>query len=428
MAGPAIIFDHVWKKFRRGERHDSLRDLVPSAVKRMLGRGQGADLQEKEFWAVRDVSFVVNQGEALGIIGPNGAGKSTTLKLLTKILRPTRGHCEIRGRAGALIEVTSGFHPDLTGRENIFLQGAIMGMKQTEITKKLDAIIDFAGITDFIDTPVKRYSSGMNARLGFAIAAHLDPDVLIIDEVLSVGDMSFQAKCLERMRQNVAAGVSLAFVSHNLQAVAALCRRTIVLGRGGLLFDGPTDQAMQVYMTASQVASGRHGSTGQAFRMRQASLEWPDIEPGQPIPPHSRGVLTAEIDCLEDVDDFVVGLEVERSRDFLYCYALTTDELHYPRYTCRAGDVIAVRMEFDAHLTRGHYRLNVYTWLPKTMSHLFISEGAAQFTITEHQSNDGVTDISPRVSVEVVTPARTVPAAPEPLAPAVAVATTAGRS
>src|SRR5207248_9465421 len=183
----------------------------------------GTDLVAEEFWAVRDISFAVNEGEALGIIGPNGAGKSTVLKLLTRILKPTRGRCEVRGRVGALIEVAAGFHPDLTGRENIYLQGAIMGMKRAEIAGRLEEIVEFAGVADFIDTPVKRYSSGMNARLGFSIAAHLNPDVLIIDEVLSVGDMSFQQRCVERMADFKRRGTVIVFVSHNLQAVADLC-------------------------------------------------------------------------------------------------------------------------------------------------------------------------------------------------------------
>ncbi len=175
MSEPRILFDNVWKKFRRGERHDSLRDLIPSAVARLMGRAREDELQQKEFWAVRNVSFEVHAGKALGIIGPNGAGKTTTLKLLTRILRPTKGTFLVRGRVGALIEVAAGFHPDLTGRENIFLQGTIMGMKNAEIRRKVDEIIDFAGVEAFVDSPVKRYSSGMNARLGFSIAAHLEP-------------------------------------------------------------------------------------------------------------------------------------------------------------------------------------------------------------------------------------------------------------
>jgi lipopolysaccharide transport system ATP-binding protein len=185
MATAGVTFDAVWKKFQRGERHDTLRDLIPSLARRALGRERPVELKEQEFWALRDVSFEVQPGQALGIIGPNGAGKSTTLKLLNRILAPTRGRCEIRGRVGALIEVAAGFHPDLTGRENVFLQGAILHMKRAEIARNFDQIVEFAGLQDFIETPVKRYSSGMRARLSFAASLGLPAQVYILDEVLA---------------------------------------------------------------------------------------------------------------------------------------------------------------------------------------------------------------------------------------------------
>jgi lipopolysaccharide transport system ATP-binding protein len=197
MSLPTVRFDKVWKKFRRGERHDSLKDLIPALSRQLFSRNVPKELRQDEFWTLENVSFEVLPGQALGIIGRNGAGKSTTLKLLTKILKPTRGYSSVSGRVGALIEVAAGFHPDLTGRENVYLQGAIMGMRRPDIAARFDEIVDFAGISAFIDTPIKRYSSGMNARLGFSIAAHLNPDVLIIDEVLSVGDMSFQQRCFD---------------------------------------------------------------------------------------------------------------------------------------------------------------------------------------------------------------------------------------
>ena len=249
MSEPAVVFSEVWKKFRRGVRHDSLRDLIPSTIRRALGEGQrdSAEVDGREFWALRDVSFAVRAGEALGIIGPNGAGKSTILKLLTRLMKPTRGDCQINGRAGALIEIAGGFHPDLTGRENIYLQGAIMGMKRAEIARKFDEIVDFAGAGSFIDTQVKRYSSGMNARLGFAIAAHLDPDVLLVDEVLSVGDAAFRDRCMERMRELLRRDVPLVFISHNLPIVLDLCTRAIVIDQGAVRFEGDPARAIQEY-------------------------------------------------------------------------------------------------------------------------------------------------------------------------------------
>jgi lipopolysaccharide transport system ATP-binding protein len=247
----SIVFDNVWKKFGRGERHDSLRDVVPATLSRLLGRRPNAgELGAHDFWAVKGTSFEVKSGESLGIIGPNGAGKSTILKLLTRILKPTRGHCLVTGRVGALIEVAAGFHPDLTGRENVFLQGAIIGMKRAEISRKFDQIVEFAGVGEFIDTPVKRFSSGMNARLGFAIAANLDPDVLIIDEVLSVGDAGFQARCVARMQELQQRGVPLVFVSHNLPAVLDLCTRAILVNRGQAVFTGTAAEVVQRYRRA----------------------------------------------------------------------------------------------------------------------------------------------------------------------------------
>jgi lipopolysaccharide transport system ATP-binding protein len=266
------VFDGVWKKFRRGERHDSLRDLVPAMIKRFTRGRTQPSLADQEFWAVRDVSFEVGPGEALGIIGPNGAGKSTTLKLLTKILRQTKGHVAIEGRVGALIEVAAGFHPDLTGRENVYLQGAIMGMSRAEIGRKFDAIVDFAGVEDFIDTPVKRYSSGMNARLGFSIAAHLDPDVLIIDEVLSVGDVGFQAKCVERMRVLLDRGIPLVFVSHNLTAIVDLCTRAILIDKGEVKFDGRPVETVSEFRRYRPDPSQKTEASNEPIRITHARL------------------------------------------------------------------------------------------------------------------------------------------------------------
>lgn len=256
MSAPAVVFDHVWKKFQRGERHDSLRDLVPAIVRGLVGRKRSTDgLERQQFWALQDISFEVRKGEALGIIGGNGAGKSTTLKLLTKILKPTRGRCAIQGRVGSLIEIAAGFHPDLTGRENVYLQGAIMGMKRPEIARKFDQIVDFAGVGDFIDTQVKRYSSGMNARLGFAVAAHLEPEVLLIDEVLSVGDFAFQEKAFKRMEAIVSSGVPVVVVSHQLERIATLCTHAILLERGRLLQHGTPAECISAYVqtTATRI-------------------------------------------------------------------------------------------------------------------------------------------------------------------------------
>jgi lipopolysaccharide transport system ATP-binding protein len=248
MSDVAISMDQVWKKFRRGERHDSLRDLVPAVARRILhGAPPANQLAAGDFWALREVSFDVKRGDALGIIGHNGAGKSTLLKILTKLLRPTLGSYVTHGRIGALIEVTAGFHPDLTGRENVYLNGSIIGMKRVDIEKRFDAIVEFSGIGEFIDTPVKRYSSGMNARLGFSIAAHLEPEILIVDEVLSVGDYTFQGKCIRWMQNLLQNGTTVIFVSHNMDAVLSLCTSALLLERGKVLASGELTKVVGEY-------------------------------------------------------------------------------------------------------------------------------------------------------------------------------------
>ena len=248
MSETAVRFDNVSKRFRVGQGHDSIRDLVTSMFARATGRRVAPE--KSIFWAVRDVDFSINRGEAVGIVGPNGAGKSTVLKLLAGILRANAGRVVVHGRLAALIEVGAGFHGDLTGRENVFLNGAIMGMTREEIRSKLDAIVDFAGIDQFLDTPVKRYSSGMYARLGFSIAAHIDPEILLVDEVLSVGDAVFRLRCLERMRELVRTGTTLVFVTHNLDQMQAICDRAVVLEKGRCVFKGPSKEAVAQYMDA----------------------------------------------------------------------------------------------------------------------------------------------------------------------------------
>ena len=252
MSDIAINFQNVWKKFKKGERFDSLRDLIPAMTKRIFSGNHRGELEEKEFWAVKDVSFQVEKGEILGIIGPNGAGKSTILKLLSGILRPNKGKTKVNGRLSALIEVGAGFHQDLTGRENIYLNGAILGMKKDEIDRKFDKIIDFSELKEFIDTPVKRYSTGMYARLGFSVAAHIDPDILLVDEVLSVGDICFQAKCIERIKNLKESNTTIVFISHNMEAVLDLCPRTILLGKGSIIAEGNTENVIKQYRENSR--------------------------------------------------------------------------------------------------------------------------------------------------------------------------------
>jgi len=256
MSGVAIRVDGLSKRYRLGEGpqgQGDFRDAVTSAVRRLTrgrrGRSRAAD--RHEIWALDSVSFDVKQGEVVGIIGHNGAGKSTLLKILSRITDPTRGEAWFEGRMGSLLEVGTGFHPELTGRENIFLSGAILGMTRVEIARKLDEIVEFSEIGPFLDTPVKRYSSGMYVRLGFAVAAHLEPEVLIVDEVLAVGDAAFQRKCMAKMQRVSQEGRTILFVSHNMGSIQALCDRAIVLRDGRLASEGPPSEAAALYLRST---------------------------------------------------------------------------------------------------------------------------------------------------------------------------------
>jgi lipopolysaccharide transport system ATP-binding protein len=256
----AIKAEGLGKRYRIGtaaERHDSLRSAIMHGLAaparnfarlRRMARG-GGNGGADELWALRDVSFDVRQAEVLGIIGRNGAGKSTLLKVLSRITDPTTGRARIRGRVGSLLEVGTGFHPELTGRENVFLNGSILGMDRSTIERRFDEIVEFSGVERFIDTPVKRYSSGMYLRLAFAVAAHLEPEVLIIDEVLAVGDAEFQKKCLGKMSEVAGHGRTVLFVSHNLGAVNKLCSRALLLREGHLVRDGAPREVTREYLT-----------------------------------------------------------------------------------------------------------------------------------------------------------------------------------
>jgi lipopolysaccharide transport system ATP-binding protein len=246
------------------QRYRTLRDTLMQAARRPLERIRhpgAATHASIDLWALRDVDLDIHHGEALGIIGRNGAGKSTLLKVLSHITEPTEGRVELRGRVGSLLEVGTGFHPELTGRENILLNGAILGMTRAEISNRFDDIVEFSEIGRFLDTPVKRYSSGMYVRLAFAVAAHLDPEILIVDEVLAVGDMEFQKKCLGRMGEVATAGRTVVFVSHNMAAIRALCTRCALLSEGRLVRVGQVDEVVDEY-----IAQG--GTSGEVFGLR----------------------------------------------------------------------------------------------------------------------------------------------------------------
>lgn len=280
---PIIKVERLGKIYRIGQREQSHDSLVGTAFDffvapfknfrkyRSLYRFNDNDSTPDILWALQDVNFTVNQGEVLGVVGRNGAGKSTLLKILTRITPPTRGLIQIHGRVSSLLEVGTGFHQELTGRENIYLNGTILGMTKREVDRKFDEIVDFAGMEKFLDTPVKRYSSGMSVRLAFAVAAHLEPEILIVDEVLAVGDAAFQKKCISKMKDVGKSGRTILFVSHNMPAVKTLCTRAILLNEGRLVMDGTPHDIVSSYMNSDIGVP--------------ASREWPDtkLAPGRDV-------------------------------------------------------------------------------------------------------------------------------------------------
>jgi lipopolysaccharide transport system ATP-binding protein len=291
MTTPAIAVEGVGKKYlithEQRERYVALREVIARGAKNMVKAlfrlGERRQKSREEFWALQDVSFEVPPGQSVGIIGRNGAGKSTLLKILSRITEPTTGRAVIRGRLSSLLEVGTGFHPELTGRENVFLNGAILGMGKAEIERKFDDIIAFAGVEKFLDTPVKHYSSGMHVRLAFSVSAHLEPDILVVDEVLSVGDLDFQKRCFGKMESAAKDGRTVVCVSHDLSAIHRLCSRTILLQQGRVLMDGDTDSVIRTYVSqgrADQPVFSQAHDASKAMNLRKVKLLSAAGEPG----------------------------------------------------------------------------------------------------------------------------------------------------
>ncbi len=333
----AIEVVNLSKEYRIGAKQtqfntlrDTVMDLATAPFRRlsnlMHGEAYGAAELSESLWALRDVSFTVQQGDVVGIIGRNGAGKSTLLKILSQITEPTQGQVRLYGRVGSLLEVGTGFHPELTGRENIYLNGAILGMSRADIRRKFDEIVDFSGVEKFLDTPVKHYSSGMGLRLGFAVAAHLEPDILIVDEVLAVGDAEFQKKCLGKMSDVAGEGRTVLFVSHNLQAVRMLCKYGIWLEGGKVVQQGEVSTVVNQYLGASQHFDSP--SPVQTTSQKQISLtavrvkstnapEWGLVQVGEPI------LVEFKVVCQKPITNLNLGfgLRSESGDTLAICYS-----------------------------------------------------------------------------------------------------------
>jgi lipopolysaccharide transport system ATP-binding protein len=392
MSGGDIVVEtrNVSKKYAR-----SLKQSISYGIRDILFNAAGLDthsgiLRPEEFWAVEDVSFELKMGEVLGIIGPNGAGKSTILKMLNGIFMPDRGQIEIRGRVGALIEVGAGFHPLLTGRENIYVNAAILGMSRREVAGKLDRIIDFSGLAEHIDTPVKFYSSGMYVRLGFSVAAHLDPDVLLVDEVLSVGDLSFRRKCLDRMKQIRAEGTAIVFISHYMQHVDGFCDKAIFLNHGKAEHAGPTMEAIAAYELNSNINADvvRDSALCHPAGYHTAEIEiygvtfmGRDLSPKTVFYPGDTFIARIRYRAPRRFDNPVLSLAIIRS-DGVYCVRERT------RYHGITIPYIEGEGEFSVEidplqLSSGRYRTEIIIWDPEIVLP-YVSRMQDDFVVSSH--------------------------------------------
>jgi lipopolysaccharide transport system ATP-binding protein len=353
MSDVALRMEQIYKKFRKGEVYNSLRDLLPALTGKMFRAQELNAADVREFWALQDVSFEVKHGEALAIIGRNGAGKSTALKILCRIMKPTKGRMIVNGRLSALLEVTAGFHPDLTGMENIFLHGTILGMSKREIQSKLDQILAFSGLEEFINTPVKRYSSGMYARLGFSVAAHVDPEVLVVDEVLSVGDFVFQQRCLERIRSVIKAGTTVLFVSHNLKSVTEICKRAMLLDHGRLVTIGDTGAVIRKYRSddaTSKATDVKKLAYISKVRVRDRAGEQSIFESGQ------TAWVDVEVTAREAVEKLSVAIWFKDETDYVIFHT-STERLGSAPFSLQPGGTYRCSFELSLNIAHGTFYL-----------------------------------------------------------------------
>jgi ABC-type polysaccharide/polyol phosphate transport system ATPase subunit len=401
MSDVAVHMEHVYKKFRRGEIYSSLRDLIPALTGAMFRQQELNDKDKREFWALQDVSFEVKRGEAFGIIGPNGAGKSTMLKLLSRVMKPTRGTIHVNGRISALIELAAGFHHDLTGRENIYLYGTILGMTRRELDSKLEQIVEFSGLTEFIDTPVKRYSSGMYARLGFAVASHVSPNVLLVDEVLSVGDHVFQQRCVEHMKKVISGGATVLFVSHNLKTIAEFCQRCLLLENGRPIMLGPPEQVIPTYLSRSRTSyfddAGSKQVTiskvkvrnryGDCARFQSGEKAWIDIEL------HARARLI----------NLSLSLYIRDER-YQSIFDTSTERLGHGNFALDEGDVFTCTFELCLNMPTGIFHPSVVVYRYDNQTNYDEWNPATTIYVSSEEDVRGVVHCFPRVIRQEIHP------------------------
>jgi len=403
MTSPAIRVEQVTKLFQRGERHDLLRDMVAS---RLIGRRRRSNAAKATFRAVDDVSFDVVPGEAFGIIGPNGAGKSTLLKLLAGILRPDAGAIETRGRVSALIELGAGFHGDLTGRENIYLNASILGMRRRKVAARFDEIVEFSGIGAFLDTRVMRYSSGMHARLGFAIAVHVDPQVLLVDEVLSVGDRVFRARCMEKMREFLRRGVAIVFVSHDLATVGRFCDRTLVLSHGRTLCCGDTAAAVRQYYDAcAEPSAACSSSDASPVNVSGVTICDADGRPTSTARPGETIRFTFDVTYRVPIARPSFGLSLIRCDDHVVVYETSSTRLGAEASSGGPGARHRVHYTFLMNVPPGEYAVGLHVRDRDALQYAASEPHAARLIVVGQPQGTGYAHLAPVVEVASV-PAR----------------------
>ena len=406
-----VQFEHVDKRYNRSGRGGSLRDTIPALAARLVRRrtAPAGASAAKQFWALRDVSFEVREGEALGIIGHNGAGKSTILKLLAGVTAPTSGHARVNGRFAALIELGAGFHPDLTGRENVYLNGSILGLKRAEIDRKLESIVDFAGIEKFMDTPVKRYSSGMQARLGFAVAAHVEPEVLLIDEVLSVGDFAFQQKCFKKMEEFRRSGIAIVFVSHNLNAIASLCSKAILLRTGEVVAAGTPMEVIDAYTKVEYVVVSEEEASELGDSLEQGRISMlMEIVASDMLDAHgymsrsfhsgARAIVRLKLRANRDVSEPIVGFHMHNSSGVLV-YDTNSSYQKSSLGNLVVGEEIVVDFPLTLNLCESSYSISLAA-VPSEGTILYDwKANALRFDIIGDQKSAGIADLDASIRV-----------------------------
>ncbi|MFC1678618.1 ABC transporter ATP-binding protein [Elusimicrobiota bacterium] len=397
MSETTLCFDRVSKEYRLGQiGYSSLREDIANLFRKKARTA-------KCFLALDEVSFEVGRGEAVGIIGPNGAGKSTILKLLSGVTIPSGGKVQTTGKIGALIELSAGFHPELTGRENIFLYGSIIGMTNAYVARQFREIVDFSGIEQFIDTPVKRYSSGMYARLGFSVSVHLDPDVLLVDEVLSVGDSSFQAKCIAKMSEFRDSGKTIVYVSHNLESVRKLCPRVILLQQGQISYDGNAEEALRRYYHHFSASQRGSRSSSETIRLVEKDLTDASSSPRTTVRSSEQIHIRLRFEAGVELENVFFAAFVRHSNG-LVVYDTSSDLLNGTNYSIQGGRTATVDFTMRCNLLKGTYMVgcNVYASVDGLVRECVFYENTL-FTIdvTESISHQGVANLDAQCAVDI---------------------------